>query len=92
MTKHGFRLYALSFLVSGFNVFGSAFFTALNDGVISAAISFLRTLFFQVIVVLILPIILGLNGIWLAVAAAELFTVIITVIFFVKNKKRYHYV
>lgn len=91
MTKHGFRLYALSFLVSGFNVFGSAFFTALNDGVISAAISFLRTLFFQVIVVLILPIILGLNGIWLAVAAAELFTVIITVIFFVKNKKRYHY-
>lgn len=91
MTKHGFRLYALSFLVSGFNVFGSAFFTALNDGVISAAISFLRTLFFQVIVVLILPIILGLNGIWLAVAVAELFTVIITVIFFVKNKKRYHY-
>lgn len=91
MTKHGFRLYALSFLVSGFNVLGSAFFTALNDGVISAAISFLRTLFFQVIVVLILPIILGLNGIWLAVAAAELFTVIITVIFFVKNKKRYHY-
>lgn len=91
MTKHGFRLYALSFFVSGFNIFGSAFFTALNDGVISAAISFLRTLFFQVIVVLILPIILGLNGIWLAVAVAELFTVIITVIFFVKNKNKYQY-
>ena len=91
MTKHGFRLYSLSFLVSGFNVFGSAFFTALNDGVISAAISFLRTLLFQVVVVLILPIILGLNGIWLAVTVAELLTVIITVIFFVKNKNKYHY-
>ncbi len=91
MTKHGFRLYSLSFLVSGFNVFGSAFFTALNDGVISAAISFLRTLFFQVIVVLILPIILGLNGIWLAVTVAELFTVIVTFILFVKNKNKYHY-
>lgn len=91
MTKHGFRLYSLSFLVSGFNVFGSAFFTALNDGVISAAISFLRTLLFQVVVVLILPIILGLNGIWLAVTVAELLTVVITVIFFVKNKNKYHY-
>lgn len=91
MTKNGFRLYSLSFIVSGFNIFGSAFFTALNNGVISAAISFLRTLLFQIVVVLILPIILGLNGIWLAVAVAELLTVIITLIFFVKNKNRYHY-
>ncbi|MDO5389034.1 MAG: MATE family efflux transporter [Clostridia bacterium] len=91
MTKNGFRLYSLSFLISGFNVFGSAFFTALNNGMISAAISFLRTLLFQVVVVMILPIILGLNGIWLSVVMAELFTVFISVIFFIKNKNRYHY-
>ncbi|MDO4299960.1 MAG: MATE family efflux transporter [Clostridia bacterium] len=91
MTKHGFRLYSLSFLVSGFNVFGSAFFTALNNSVISAAISFLRTLLFQVTVVFILPLILGLNGIWLTVSAAELLTVVITVIFFIKNKNKYQY-
>ena len=64
MTYKGFRLYAIFFLMCGFNIWGSAFFTALNNGLISAAIAFLRTLVFQIGAVLILPAILGLNGIW----------------------------
>ncbi len=91
MTCHGFQLYAVSFLINGFNIFGSAFFTALSNGVVSAAISFLRTLVFQVAVVLTLPLILGIDGIWLAVAVAELLTLAITVFFLVSRKKQYHY-
>lgn len=91
MTSHGFRLYALSFLVSGFNIFGSAFFTALNNGAVSAAISFLRTLVFQIAVALILPLILGIDGIWLAIVVAELLALIVTVLFFSTKKKRYGY-
>ncbi len=72
MTTRGFRLYALSFLISGFSIFGSAFFTALGDGAVSAAISFFRTLVFQLAAVLILPLILGLDGVWLAISLAEL--------------------
>lgn len=91
ITKHGFQLYSLSFLIMGFNIFGSAFFTALGNGVVSAAISFLRTLLFQIAAVLILPMIFGLDGIWLAIVAAELLAVIVTIFFFVKNRKKYHY-
>lgn len=91
LTTQGFRLYALSFLILGFNIFGSAFFTALGNGLVSAAISFLRTLLFQIVSVLVLPLILGLNGIWLAVVAAELLALIMTSAFFIKNKTRYHY-
>ena len=91
MTSHGFRLYALSFLLCGFNIFGSAFFTALNNGAVSAAISFLRTLLFQIVVVIVLPILFGLNGIWLAVVAAELLALLVTVTFFATKKKQYHY-
>lgn len=91
MTRHGFRLYALAFLVSGFNIFGSAFFTALNNGLISAVISFLRTLVFQMTVVLILPRFLGINGIWLAIVVAELLALVVTVQFLVRKKNVYHY-
>lgn len=91
MTHHAFRVYSLSFLVSGFNVFGSAFFTALNDGPVSAAISFLRTLFFQVITVLALPIFFGLDGIWSAVVVAEVAALAVTVTFFVTMRKKYNY-
>lgn len=91
MTRHGFRLFALSFLFSGFNIFSSAFFTALNNGFVSAAISFSRTLLFQMTMVLLLPIPFGLDGIWLAVAAAELLGIGVTVFFFIRKKKRYHY-
>ena len=91
ITSHGFRLYALSFLISGFNIFGSAFFTALSNGLVSAAISFLRTLIFQVAAVMTLPQILGIDGIWLAVAVAEALTLLITIWFLLNRRKQYHY-
>lgn len=91
MTRHGFRLYALAFLMMGVNVWGSAFFTALNNGAVSAAISFLRTLVFQVSAVLVLPLLLGVNGIWLAVVAAEALALAVTISFLVAKRKRYHY-
>lgn len=92
MTCHGFRLYSFAFIVMGVNVWGSAFFTALGNGAVSAAISFLRTLVFQIAVVLILPIFFGIDGIWLAIVVAELLALIFTVIFFITNKKKYRYV
>ncbi|MDE7324104.1 MAG: MATE family efflux transporter [Lachnospiraceae bacterium] len=92
LTRRALCLYSLSFLVMGLNIFGSAFFTALGNGVVSAAISFLRTLLFQVAAVLILPLLLGLDGIWLAIVAAELLALVVTVIFFVKKGNYYHYV
>lgn len=91
LTRRGLCLYSLSFLITGINIFGSAFFTALGNGVVSAAISFLRTLLFQIVAVLILPLFLGLDGIWLAIAAAELLALIVTVGFFIKHGKYYHY-
>lgn len=91
MTVHGFRLFSLSFLLSGFNVFSSAFFTALNNGLVSASISFARTLLFQSVMVLALPLFLGLDGIWLAIVAAEILAVLVTAFFFIKMKKRYGY-
>ena len=91
LTKRGLILYSLSFLITGFNIFGSAFFTALGNGVVSAAISFLRTLLFQIAAVLILPLILNLDGIWLAIVAAELLALVVTITFFVKHGKYYHY-
>ena len=92
MTCHGFRLYAFSFLLSGFNIWGSGFFTALGDGLISAILAFLRTLVFQIIVVLFLPLILGLDGIWLSVVIAEVLALIVTLFFFIKKKDKYHYI
>lgn len=91
LTCHAFRLYAFSFLVTGFNIYGSAFFTALNNGGISAAISFLRTLLFQVAMIYLLPIFFDLDGIWLAVTAAECLTLVITIIFLITQRKHYHY-
>lgn len=92
LTGRGFQLYALSFLLMGFNIFASAFFTALSNGPVSAAISFLRTLLFQVAAILILPELLGsTDGVWLSVVAAEAFALGVSVFFFVKMKKRYQY-
>lgn len=91
MTRHGFRLYGMSFLICGFNIFASSFFTALSDGAVSAAISFLRTLVFQIAVVLLLPLFLGIDGVWLAVTAAEGLTLLVTIIFFIRKRARYHY-
>lgn len=91
LTKRALCLYSLSFLVMGVNIFGSAFFTALGNGVVSAAVSFLRTLVFQVAAVLLLPLLLGLDGIWLAIVAAELLALAVTVFFFIKKGEYYHY-
>ena len=92
MTTRGFMLYALAFLPMGFNVWGSAFFTALNNGVVSAAISFLRTLLFQILMVLTLPMLLGIDGIWLSIVAAELLALAVTIVFLVVKRKQYRYV
>lgn len=91
MTTVAIRLYSMSYIISGFNVFGSAFFTALNNGMVSALISFLRTLVFQILMILILPAFLGLNGIWLAIVAAEVLALFVTILCLVANRKRYHY-
>ena len=91
LTCRGFRMYALSFLLMGVNIFGSSFFTALNNGGVSAAISFLRTLLFQVAAVALLPGILGVDGIWLSIIAAELAAVGVTALCIRKLKGRYHY-
>ena len=92
MTSLAIRLFSISFIISGFNIFGSAFFTALNNGLISAIISFLRTLVFQVIMVFVLPLILGINGIWLAVVAAEFLALIVTLISIILNRNKYQYI
>lgn len=91
MTLRGFKLYAFSFLLCGFNIFGSSFFTALSNGLVSAGISFLRTVVFQVAAVIILPIFLGIDGIWLAISVAEILSLVITLSFIVKKKQVYGY-
>lgn len=92
MTVKGLRLYAVSFLISGFNLFGSSFFTALNNGVISAVISFLRTVVFEVAAILILPTFFALNGIWCSVTVAEIASLCITTTCFFAMRKRYNYI
>ena len=91
LTLRGFVIYSFSFLFSGIAIFGSSFFTALNDGLISALISFLRTLLFQVAAVLIFPLILGIDGIWISIVAAELMAAVVTSLFLVTKRKKYHY-
>lgn len=91
MTKRAFMIYGISFLLCGFNIFGSSFFTALNNGLISAVISFLRAMVFQVAAVMLLPLVLELDGIWLAIVVAELAALGLTAYCLVKYRKRYHY-
>lgn len=91
ITTNAIRLFSISYLISGFNIFSSSFFTALNNGFVSAAISFMRTLVFQVAMIFLLPAIWGINGIWLAVAVAETLSLFVCIIFLIKNKKKYQY-
>lgn len=91
MTRKAFLIYSFSYVFTGVGIFGSAFFTALNDGLTSAIISFLRTLIFQVAAVLILPLILGLEGIWCSVIVAELLATIVTVVFLIVKRKNFGY-
>ena len=91
MTIHGFRIYAFVYLLNGFNIFGSSFFTALNNGMVSATISFLRTLVFEVICILLLPVYFGIDGIWSAVLVAEALALCVTSFFLITKRSRYHY-
>lgn len=91
LTVHAFRIYAISFMLAGFNIYGSSFFTALNNGVVSAIISFLRTLLFQIIMVMVIPLVFGLDGIWSSIIFAELLAMLVTVFFIFKNRKKYGY-
>ncbi|MEE3482372.1 MAG: MATE family efflux transporter [Lachnospiraceae bacterium] len=91
LTVHAFRLFSFSFLVAGVNIYSSSFFTALNNGAISAAISFLRTLVFQLLSVLLLPLILGLDGIWFANLVADLGALCVTLYFLISRRKKYGY-
>ncbi len=91
LTVSGFRIYSFAFLVMGFNVWASSFFTALNNGTVSATISFLRTLVFQILMLLLLPAALGLDGIWLSNIASELLALAVTVLFLCAKRKEYQY-
>lgn len=91
LTTHAFRLFAFSFLLAGFNLFASGFFTALNNGGISACISFLRALVFQALSVMILPLFIGVDGIWLAITVAEVCACIISIGFLAAKRNVYHY-
>ena len=91
LTSHAFRLFAWSFLLAGFNIYTSGFFTALNNGGVSAVISFLRTLVFQSASVLILPIFFDVDGIWWAITVAEVFAFLISVLFLLAKRGKYHY-
>lgn len=91
LTVRGFYIFSLSFLFAGIGIFGSAFFTALNDGLISALISFLRTLVFQVGAVAILPMIFGIDGIWVSIVVAEVMATIVAIIFLFVKRSKYHY-
>ena len=91
ITVHAFSIFSFSFLLSGFAIFGSSFFTALNDGFTSAAISFLRTLVFQIAAVLIFPLFFKLDGIWFSIVAAEIMAVCVTLLFLAIKRKKYGY-
>lgn len=91
LTLKGFRVFSFSFLFAGFAIFGSSFFTALNDGLTSAFMSFLRTAVFQVAAVLLLPLVLNTDGIWWSVVVAELAAASLSVVFIAVKKKKYKY-
>ena len=91
MTTNAIRLFSISYIINWFNIFASSFFTALNNGVVSAIISFVRTLVFEVSMIFVLPLILGLNGLWLAVVVAEFLSLLLSLGFMFKNSKKYGY-
>lgn len=91
LTEHAFLIYSINFLIAGYNIFASAFFTALNNGAVSAAISFIRTLVFQVAAVLLLPLVLGKDGIWASIIVAELGAAVVSTVFIYKKRYEYKY-
>ena len=91
LTLRGFRIYSFSFLFAGIAIFGSSFFTALGNGLVSALIAFLRTLVFQAAAVLIFPLIWQIDGIWWSIVAAELMAAAVTALFLAGKRAKYHY-
>lgn len=91
LTLSGFKIFSVSFLFMGFGIFISSFFTALNDGLTSALVSFLRTLVFQCISILILPLLFGIDGVWISVVVAEFLALLIAILFLIIKQKKYHY-
>ncbi len=91
LTVSGFRIFGLSFLFMGFAIFSSGFFTALNDGLTSALISFLRTMVFQIAAVLLLPRLWGIDGVWISIIVAEFMAVVLSVLFIFCKRKKYNY-
>ena len=91
LTLRGFSIFSFSFLFAGIAIFGSSFFTALNNGLISAMISFLRTLVFQIAAVLIFPLFLEIDGIWISIVAAEIMAALVTTLFLIGKRSSYHY-
>ena len=91
LTVRAFGFFSFSFLFAGLAIFGSSFFTALNNGIISAVISFLRTLVFQILAVMLLPLVFDVDGIWFSVVVAEFMAVVVTVIFMIIKRKKYNY-
>jgi len=91
LTESGFRIFGLSFFFMGFAIFGSGFFTALNDGVTSAIISFLRTLVFELAAILLLPLAFGVTGLWFSIVVAELMAASLSFLFMLLKRKRFGY-
>lgn len=91
MTVYAFRIISFCFLLSGFNIFASSLFTALNNGLISATISTSRSIVFELVSVLLLPLLFGIDGIWFAIWGAEIATIIMAAIFIIRKRKTYGY-
>ena len=91
LTVSGFRVFALSFICMGYAIYGSSFFTALNDGVTSAIISFLRTLVFQIAAVMLLSLVWGIDGVWVSIVVAEFMAMALSFLFMAIKRKKYHY-
>lgn len=91
LTARAFRICAVPFLVMWFNVYASSFFTALNDGMVSAAISFVRALILPVICIIALPLLWQLDGVWMSLVASETLSVVVSLFFMLTKRKKYHY-
>lgn len=91
MTVRGFRIFSVAFLVTGYGVFGSALFTALNNGLVSAILSFMRTIAFYIIAILIFPLFWGLDGVWVSTVFAEIAAMIVSAVFVIAYRKKYGY-
>ena len=92
IAKTGFFLFSINYIFAGINIYSSSMFTAFSDGKVSALISFVRTFVLIVLDILLLPYLIGVNGVWLAVPAAEFMTLFLSVYFFYKKRKVYHYI